>query len=158
VVGGPDRPRNWHAFTTWLDNIYGISASIFDQFYASGVVPVRHLDARPETLVPMLFVLGIGWALLSGRIARARLPLARFGLLMAASFACIYLASFIASVFAAAPMDYTEATFGGYAASWAGVAGIGLSAPLVGHRRLTVVATALFALVFVAITLRAPAL
>ena len=158
LTGPPDRPRNWHGLTTWLDLVYNVSASIFDELYASGVLPVRHLDTRPETIVPALLVLAVAWALWSGRIAVARVALARLGVLMLGSFVLIYASLLVASVVAAAPMDYTESTYGGYAAAWAGVAGVGLSAPLVGRRRTTIVAVALLTLVLVGIMLRAPAL
>jgi hypothetical protein len=158
LTGPPDRPRDWRGLTTWLDTVYNISASIFDELYASGVLPVRHLDTRPETLIPVLFVLAVASALWSGRIASARLPLARLGVLMLGSFVLIYVSLVLASVVAASPMDYSESTYGGYAAAWAGVAGVGLTAPLVGHRRTTLVAVTLLTLVLVGIMLRAPAL
>ncbi len=158
LTGPPDRPRDWRGLTTWLDTVYNVSASIFDEAYASGVLPVRHLDTRPETLVPVLVVLAVAYALWTGRVAAARLALARLGVLMLGSFVLLYLSLLLASVVAAAPMDYTESTYGGYLAAWAGVAGVGLSAPLVGHRRTTLVAVTLLTLVLVGIMLRAPAL
>jgi hypothetical protein len=158
VPGQPDRVRNWHQITSPLGTVYGVSVGIFDDLYASGVAPLRHLDQRPETIVALVFVLALGWALWSGRVALARLALARFGVLMLASFVSIYGTIFIASVFAAAPMDSGMTRFAGYAAAWAGVAGIGLTAPLVGRRRLTIVAVGLLTLVLVGLMVQAPML
>jgi hypothetical protein len=158
ALTGPDRPRNWHALTSGLGLVFNVSVTIFNELYTSGVAPVRHLDQRPEAVVAVLFVLALVWALWSGRIAYARLALARFGVLMLASFLCSYVTIFLSSVVAAAPMELGEAKYGGYAAAWAGVVGIGFTAPLVGHRRLSIVAVCLLTLALVGVMLRAPAL
>jgi hypothetical protein len=158
ALTGTDRPRNWHALTSGLALVFNVSVSIFNELYSSGLAPVRHLDQRPEAFVAVLFVLALVWALWSGRIAYARLALARFGVLMLASFLCIYVTLFLASVVAASPMELGEAKYGGYAAAWAGVVGIGFTAPLVGRRRLSIVAVSLLTLALVGVMLRAPAL
>jgi hypothetical protein len=77
---------------------------------------------------------------------------------MLASFLCSYVTIFLSSVVAAAPMELGEAKYGGYAAAWAGVVGIGFTAPLVGHRRLSIVAVCFLTLALVGVMLRAPAL
>jgi hypothetical protein len=158
ALTGPDRPRNWHGLTAGLGTIFNVSVSIFDQLYSSGVAPLRDLDQRPEAIVAVVFVLAVASALWFGQIALARLPLARLGALMLGSFVCIYLTLFLSSVLAAAPQEYGEAKYGGYAAAWAGVVGIGFTAPLVGRRRLTVAAVGLLTLVLVGVMLRAPTL
>jgi hypothetical protein len=158
ALAGPDRPRNWHGLTAGLGTIYNVSISIFDQLYSSGVLPQRHLDQRPEAIVAVVFVVAVASALWFGQIALARLPLARLGALMLGSFAGIYLTLFVSSVLAAAPQQYGEAKYGGYAAAWAGVVGIGFTAPLVGRRRLTIAAVGLLTLVLVGLMLRAPML
>jgi hypothetical protein len=158
ALTGTDRPRNWHALTSGLALVFNVSLSIFNELYSSGLAPVRRLDQRPEALIAVLFALALAWALWSGRIAYARLALARFGVLMLASFLCIYVTLFLASVVAASPMELGEAKFGGYAAAWAGVVGIGYTAPLVGRRRLSIAAVSLLTLALVGVMLRAPAL
>jgi hypothetical protein len=158
LPGQPDRVRNWHELTSGLGYVYAVSVGIFDDVYASGVAPLRAAGQRPESAVAALFVLALSWALWSGRVADARLALARLGALMLGSFVSIYGTIFLASVFAAAPLDAGMPHFAGYAAAWAGVAGAGLTAPLVGRRRLTVVAVALLALVLVGLMLQEPAL
>ena len=158
VAGQPARSRNWHALTSAIGLVPTVSETVFDELYASGASPYRVGNQRPEAFVAITFAMGLSWALWSGRIVQARLALARFGTLMLASFVSIFATSFIASVVAAAPMSYPEFLFGGYAAAWAGVAGIGLSAPFAGHRRLTIVAATLVTLVLVGIMVTAPAL
>jgi hypothetical protein len=158
VAGQPDRVRNWHALTAIIAPVSTISESVFDQLYASGASPYRIGNQRPEAFVAIVFVSALAWALWSGRISRARLALARFGPLMLASFLSIFVTSFIASVVAVGPMDHPEFLFSGYAAAWAGVAGIGIAAPLAGHRRLTLVGVSLVSAVLLEIMLRSPAL
>jgi hypothetical protein len=158
AVAGADRPRNWHGLTAGLGTVYNISVNVFDQLYSSGVSPLRHVDQRPEAIVAVVFVVAIASALWFGQIALARLPLARLGALMLGSFAGIYPTLFVSSVLAAAPQEYGAAKYGGYAAAWAGVVGIGFTAPLVGRRRLTVAAVGLLTLVLVGVMLRAPTL
>lgn len=158
VAGETARSRNWHALTAVIAPVSTVSESVFDQLYSSGGSPYRVGNQRPEAFVAIAFAIALSWSLWSGRIAQARLALARFGTLMLASLLSIFSMTFIASVVAVAPMSYPEFLFGGYAAAWAGVAGIGLSTPLVGHRRLLIAAATLVTLVLVTIMVRAPAL
>jgi hypothetical protein len=158
LTGTPLRPRNWHGLTSLLAPIFDVNHAIFDDLYASGIAPVRQLDERPESFVAVVVSVALVVALYSGGIAYARLALARFGALMLASFVCIYVTLFVSGVVAAAPGNYAGSHFGGYAAAWAGVVGIAGTAPLIGHRRLSVVAVGLFTLVLVAAMLRSPVL
>jgi hypothetical protein len=155
---GPARPQHWRSLTQVLRPPYDVSKTLFDGLYASGIAPDRYLDARFPALVALLVAVALGVALLSGRIALSRLALGRFGVLMLGSFASIYLTLFVQSVVAGAPGDYGQGHFGGFAAAWAGVAGIALATPLAGYRRVTIVVNVLVALAFTAEMLRAPIL
>jgi hypothetical protein len=155
---GPARPQQWSTLTGVLRPLYDVSKTVFDGLYASGIAPDTHADARFPALVALLVAAALVVAFLSGRIAVSRLALARFGVLMLGSFASIYVTLFVQSVVAGAPADYGQGHFGGFAAAWAGVAGIILATPLGGHRRLTIVVSVLVALAFTAEMLRAPIL
>jgi hypothetical protein len=155
---GPARPQRWSSLTQVLRPLYDVSKAVFDGLYASGIAPDRQLDARFPALVAVLVSVALVAALLSGRIAFSRLALARFGVLLLGSFASIYLTLFVQSVVAGAPGDYAQGHFGGFAAAWAGVAGIALVSPLAAYRRVNVVVMALIALAFAAELLRAPIL
>jgi hypothetical protein len=155
---GPDRVRHWSSLTQILRPLYDVGRSVFDGLYASGVAPDRHLDERLPALVAVLVSLALVGSLVSGRIAFSRVPLARTGVLMLASFASIYATLFISGVVAAEPAAYSVTRFGGFAAAWAGVAGVVLTTPLGGSRRLNLAACALVALALAAEMLRAPIL
>jgi hypothetical protein len=155
---GPARAQHWRSLTGVLRPLYDVSKSVFDGLYASGISPDRHPDARFPALVALLVGVALVVAFLSGRIAFARLALARVGVLLLGSFASIYLTLFLQSVVAGAPADYGQGHFGGFAATWAGAAGIILATALGGHRRLTIVVSVLVALAFTAEMLRAPIL
>jgi hypothetical protein len=155
---GPARTQHWRSLTQVLRPLYDVSKGIFDGFYASGIAPDRHLDERFPALVAVLVAAALVVALVSGRIAFARLPLARFGVLALGSFASIFVTLFVQSVVAGAPADYWQAHFGGFAAAWAGVAGIALATPLAGYRRLNLLVSAVVVLAFTAEMLRAPIL
>ena len=158
VAGAPDRVHHWRQLTSVLAPIFEVNHTIFDGLYASGIAPVRNLDERPLSLVALLFVVAMILALCSGRIASARLALARLGALMLGSFACVYLTLFLSSVVGAAPVDYGPSHFGGFAAAWAGLAGVAFTTPLAGYRRLNLTAIAAIVLVLVSAMLRSPVL
>jgi hypothetical protein len=155
---GPARTQHWRSLTQVLRPFYDVSKTLFDGLYASGISPDRHPDARFPALVAVLVAAALVVALLSGRIALSRLALARLGVLMLGSFASIYVTLFVQSIVAGAVGDYSQGHFGGFAAAWAGVAGIALATPLAGYRRATLVVNVLVALAFTAEMLRAPIL
>jgi hypothetical protein len=155
---GPDRARDWGSLTQVLRPLYEVGKTLFDGLYASGIAPDRHLDERLPSLVAVLVAVALIAALVSGRISFARLPLARIGVLMLASFASVYATLFLASVVAGEPASYPASHFGGFAAAWAGVVGIALTTPLGAFRRLNLAACALVALALAAEMLRAPIL
>lgn len=155
---GPDRARHWSSLTGVLRPLYDVGKTVFDGLYASGIAPEVHLDERLPSLVAVLVSVALIVALASGRIAVARLPLARTGVLMLASFASIYATLFLSSVVAGEPALYPASHFGGFAAAWAGVSGIALTTPLGAFRRLNLAACALVALALAAEMLRAPIL
>lgn len=158
VAGAPDRTRHWRHLTSVLAPLFEVNHTIFDGLYAPGIAPVRILDERPLSLVPLLFAIAMILALWSGRIASARLALARFGALMLVSFVCVYLTLFLSSVVGAAPVDYGPSHFAGFAAAWAGLAGAAFTTPLAGYRRLNLTAIGVIVLVLVAAMLRSPVL
>ncbi len=75
---------------------------------------------------------------------------------MLVSFASAYLALFISSVAAGQQVAYLAYYFGGFAAAWAGVVGVGVTAPLVGHRRVGLVVVGAIALVLALQMLNTP--
>jgi hypothetical protein len=158
LTGTPLRPRNWHGLTAALAPIFDVGHGLFDELYSSGIAPVRQLDERPESFVVTVVAIALVLALFSGRIAYARLALARFGTLMLASFVCVYLTLFVSGVVAGAAGDYSADRFGGFAAAWAGVVGIAVTAPFIGRRRLGLVVAVMFTFVLVAAMLRSPML
>jgi hypothetical protein len=155
---GADRERHWSALTGVLRPLYDVGKTLFDGLYASGIAPDRFLDERLPSLVAVLVAVALIATLVFGRIAVARLPLARVGVLMLASFASIYATLFLASVVAGEPTSYSAAHFGGFAGAWAGVVGIALTTPLGAFRRLNLAACALVVLALAAEMLRAPIL
>jgi Dolichyl-phosphate-mannose-protein mannosyltransferase len=156
VAGSPNRPRKWHGLTQVLESIFGVNRGTFDGIYNAGVPPLTRLDARPAGFVAVSLAIALVMALLTGRIAFARLGLARFGVLLVASFLSIYLTLFLSTVVAGAQVDYGASQFAGYAAAWAGVAGIGFTAPLGGRRWLAPAAIAGLTLALVLVMLRTP--
>ena len=77
-------------------------------------------------------------------------------MLLVGSFLSIYLTLFVSMVVAGASVDFGAPHFGGYAAAWAGVAGIGFTAPLTGRRWLAVAATGGLTLALVLLLLQTP--
>ncbi len=116
-----------------------INTTVFDGLYTAGLATAR----RARRSGPRGFVAVAVAVALRGRAAdrdaspSARLAArARRGAARVGSFLSIYLTLFLSSVVAGAAGRLRSAHFGGYAAAWAGVAGIGFTAPLGGRRWL----------------------
>lgn len=156
VPGGPDHPRNWHVLTQVLTPVFFIHSTLVSGAYNAGLPPLTHSDERAAGFVGAAVGVALAVALLNGRIAFARLALARFGALMVGSFLSIYLTLFLSMAVAGAGVDFGVARFGGYVAAWAGVAGIGFTAPLGGRRWLAPVAVGALALALTLLVLKTP--
>jgi hypothetical protein len=156
AADGTIRHRDWEVLRAVLDQVGAVNRAIFDSLYIAGLPPVTRAALVTAPFVALVLACALVWALLSGRIAAARLPLARAGALLLVSFASAYLTLFIESVAAGQQVAYTAYYFGGYAAAWAGAVGVGVTAPLVGHRRLGLAAVGGIALVLAVQMLNTP--
>jgi hypothetical protein len=156
VPGAPDRPRDWHQLRVVLDEVFGVNRGVFDGIYTAGLPPLTRHAQAPAGVVAGVLAIALLWSLLSGRIAFARRALARVGTLLLVSFLSIYLTLFVSSVVAGAQVDYGANHFGGYAAAWAGVVGVGFTAPFGGRRRLGLVAVAILTVVLASVLLKTP--
>jgi hypothetical protein len=155
-AAGAARPRDWHILTQVLRPIFIANTNIFNGLYNAGLAPLTRLDQRPSGFVAASVAVALLMAFLRGQIAFARLAVARFAVLVVGSFLSIYLTLFLSEVVAGASVDFGAPPFGGYAAAWAGVAGIGFTAPLVGRRWLAVAATGALTLALVLLLLQTP--
>ena len=99
---GPSGHRDWQVLRAVLDQVGAVNRAIFDSLYIAGLPPVTRAALATAPFVAGVLACALVWALLSGRIAAARLPLARTGALVLVSFASAYLTLFIESVAAGA--------------------------------------------------------